>query len=111
MGSIHTLNGPFKHFTVIHKRRFVKYLFLEDMLVLKVTTNHIERLWVELRRILKGVTVEEFPQKLALVPYRLMWVTPGHHQENMVIFFRDLVTACALLSLQDRGSAFRPLHN
>ena len=81
------------------------------MIVLKVTTNHMERLWVELRRILKGVTVEEFPEKLALVPYRLMRITPGHHQENMFNLLGDLVTACTLLALQDRGSAFRLSNN
>ena len=107
----HTLGGTFKHFTVTHKRRFVKYLFFEDMLVLKVTTNHIERLWVELRRILKGVTVDEFPDKLALVPYRLMVITPGQHTENMIKFLGDLVTAATLLALRDRGSAFRLSNN
>ena len=103
----HALGGSFKHFTVTHKRRFVKYLFLEDMLVLKITTNHIERLWVELRRILRGVTCERLPEKLALVPYRLMRITPGQHVENMMNFFRDLVTAGILRDLYDRGSAFR----
>ena len=32
-------------FAVVHKRRFVKYHLLDGPKILKVTTNHIERVW------------------------------------------------------------------
>ena len=39
------LNGRCLHYTVAHNKRFVKYIFKPMRGVIKVTTNHIERVW------------------------------------------------------------------
>ena len=56
------LDGEFKHYVVVHQRRFVKYVLLNGREVLKVTTNHIERIRVDLRQILRGVPRSEIPK-------------------------------------------------
>ena len=75
-----SLDGEFKHFVVVHKRRFVKYLLFENRVVLKVTTNHIERIWVDMRLILRGVPMDEIRRRLNEVPYRLMTFVPGENK-------------------------------
>ena len=104
----YALDGEFKHFVVVHKRRFVKYLLFENRLVLKVTTNHIERIWVEMRLILRGVPREEFPRRLNEVPYRLMTFVPGRNQENLEAFLKDLA-ATTVLAVNRTPSAFTPV--
>ena len=103
------LGDDIKHYSVTHKYRFVKYHFLPDRNVLKVTTNHIERLWVELRRILHGLTCEDLPLKLAQVPYRLMRTTPGKHADNIAQFFNDMVQTNSFMARLGSLSAFVPV--
>ena len=77
MVSLFRAGGEFRHFFVVHQRRFVKYRLLQDGSILKVTTNHIERVWVDLRKILRGVPKEEIRRRLNEVPSRLMTFVPG----------------------------------
>ena len=83
------LDGEFRHFFVVHQRRFVKYRLLQDGSILKVTTNHIKRVWVDLRKNQSGVPKEEIRRRVNEVPYRLMTFVPGIHKENLLSFFFD----------------------
>ena len=103
------LGDEYDHFSVTHKYRFVKYVFLADRKVLKVTTNHIERLWVELRRILRGLSCEDLSRKLAQVPYRLMRMTPGKHADNIAQFFNDMVKTNSFITQRGSLCAFVPV--
>ena len=103
------LGDEYKHYTVTHKYRFVKYHFLEERKVLKVTTNHIERLWVEPRRILRGLTCDELHLKLAQVPCRLMRTTPGKHADNIAQFFNDMVKTNSFIAQRGGLCAFVPV--
>ena len=78
------LRPEYDHFTVVHKRRFVQYHFPlgEERVVLKITTNHIERMWVEMRRDLRGVLKSEVAKRLDEVPYRLFRLATGSEDEN-----------------------------
>ena len=84
------LNKRFKHFTVTHNERFVKYIFFKGQKVLKVTTNHIERVWVEVRRKLRGVKREDVPNRINEVPFRNLKLRSVRHHENIADFVRDI---------------------
>ena len=84
------------------------YIFLNNRFVVKVTTNHIERLWVDLRRILRGVSNEEIQKRLSEVPYRLMTMVPGRHTDNLLALLRDLNTTVQL-GQPKTPSAFVPV--
>ena len=84
------LNRRFKHFTVTHNARFVKYIFFKGQKVLKVTTNHIERVWVEVRRKLRGVKRVEVPNRINEVPFRNLKLRNKRHDENIEDFVRDI---------------------
>ena len=77
-------------------------------MVLKVTTNHIERIWVDMRIILRGVPREEIARRLNEVPYRLMTFVPGRNDENLEAFLRDLA-GTTVLAINKPRSAFTPV--
>ena len=86
------LSLEFEHYTVVHKRRFVQYHFPIDHEgeVVKVTTNHIERMWVELRRELRGVLKSDVPKRVDEVPYWLFRLATGSHDTNLVNAAADM---------------------
>ena len=85
------LGGKFQHFTVVHKERFVKYHFADDgRTVMKVTTNHIERAWVDVRRSLKGVPVDDVPKRLDEVPIRRLRLADVKHEVNVKSLLEDI---------------------
>ena len=101
------LRDDYLHFTVVHKKRFVKYHFFNNLVVLKVTTNHIERIWVELRKDLRGVRKEDVERRLREVPYRLLRLAGANHDENMRSVIADIKAYVADAELRESGSAFR----
>ena len=86
------LSLEFEHYTVVHKRRFVQYHFPIDHEgeVVKVTTNHIERMWVELRRDLRGLLKTEVAKRLDEVPYRLFRLATGNDDLNFLNACADM---------------------
>ena len=100
------LKNGYDHFTVVHKRRFVKYFFFPGRVVVKVTTNHIERLWVEVRRDLKGVDRATLIKRLDEVPYRLMRLSTGNFDGDFKNLIMDIQTFLKDEKLRERGSAF-----
>ena len=85
------LNKRFKRFTVTHNERFVKYIFFKGRKVLTVTTNHIERVWVEVRRKLRGVKRGDVPDRINEVLFRNLKLRNQRHQEIIVDFIRDIM--------------------
>ena len=100
------LKNRYDHFTVVHKRRFVKYHFFPGGIVVKVTTNHIERLWVEVRRDLKGVERATMATRLDEVAYRMMRLSTGDFNLNFENLIKDMVRFIHDQTLRGRGSAF-----
>ena len=76
------LRNGYEYFTVVHKKRFVQYRFYPNQVVIKVTTNPIERMWVEMRKDLRGVKKEEVEQRLPEVPYRLFRLWSARFGDN-----------------------------
>ena len=61
----------YTHKTICHLRRYSRFEWDENE-VTRITTNHIERMWVELRKTLKSMTVAQLEKYILLKPYRLM---------------------------------------
>ena len=101
------LRDGYFHFVVVHKKRFVQYNFFNEQIVIKVTTNHIERMWVELRRDMRGVKKEEVAERLMEVPYRLFRMASTVFEENFDALILDMKTFVADENLKRRGSSFQ----
>ena len=59
-------------------------------MVLKVTTNHIERIWVEMRKDLRGVKREDVEARLREVPYRLFRLWSARFADNEQALIDDI---------------------
>ena len=100
------LRNGYEHFVVVHKKRFVQYQFLPNQVVIKVTTNHIERIWVEMRKDLRWVKKEEVEQRLPEVPYRLFRLWSPRLVENERALIADICGYMTDINLAESGSAF-----
>ena len=101
-----SLGGTFQHFVVVHNRRFVKYNFMEDGLVMKVTTNHIERVWVEVRKTLRGVPMKDIDGRLQEVPYRTLKLGDKAHLDKLNVLVADMIRLTEKRQRTQRSSAF-----
>ena len=103
------LGMEYDHYTVVHKRRFVHYHFPQGNLreVVKVTTNHIERMWVEMRRDLRGVLKSEVAQRIDEVPYRLFRLATGSNEENLFNAAADMAVYANDLKIEREAERHR----
>ena len=101
------LQNGYEHFVVVHKKRFAQYHFFRNQVVLKVTTNHIERVWVEMRKDLRGVKKEDVERRLREVPYRLFRLWSIELEENEDALIADILSYVEDDRLAKAGSAFR----
>ena len=58
--------------------------------MIRVSTNHIERLRVEVRRTLAHMTVDKTKQSLNLESYRQLRLFDKNHNPNLVRLLRDV---------------------
>ena len=63
---------------------------MEGTKVIRVSTNHIERLWVEVRRTLAHMTVDKTKQSLNLESYRQLRLFDKNYNPNLVRLLRDV---------------------
>ena len=105
-GLLRAANGN-NHFVVVHKKRFVTYHFFRNQVVLKVTTNHIEWVWVEMRKDLRGVKKEDIEDRPREVPYRLLRLWATKFEENQEALIADIRAFVTDQLLANSGSAFR----
>ena len=75
----------FIHKTICHQRRFSRFEW-ETNNVTRVTTNHIERMWVELRKTLKSMTVAQLEKNMFLEPYRLSKLDKSINENVMTVW-------------------------
>ena len=78
----------FVHKTICHQRRFSRYE-IDGALVTHVTTNHIERMWVELRRTLKFMDCETFVQNINIESYRQLFLFSTKNDTNVLKMLKD----------------------
>ena len=78
----------YKHYTVCHKYEFSHYV-IEGRNIIRVSTNHIERLWVELEKTLAHMTLEKTKQCLNLESYRQLRLY-GTRETNLVRLLSDI---------------------
>ena len=78
----------FVHNTICHEKRFSRFE-IDGYVVTRITTNHIERMWVELRRTLKFMNKESFIQNIDLETYRQMNMYHIRNEENVLCMLVD----------------------
>ena len=79
----------FHHKTICHQRRFSRFE-VQGNIVTRVTTNHIERIWVELRKTLKFMNMELVVRYIGLETYRQLSMFSLNHDLNLENLLRDL---------------------
>ena len=79
----------FVHKTVCHKRRFSRFEFKRNI-VTRVTTNHKERMWVELRKSLKFMNVDLGVRYIGLETYSQLSFFNSKHDDNLETMLKDL---------------------
>ena len=82
-----TLLG-YRHRTICNERRYSMFEFEENK-VSRVTTNHIERMWIELRKTVKSMRLDQFEKYLNLESYRLLHLF-GNVETNFMKVMTDL---------------------
>ena len=78
----------YRHYTVCHKYENSHFV-IEGRNIIRVSTNHIERLWVELERTLAHMTLERTLQCPNLESYRQLRLY-GTRETNIVRLLRDI---------------------
>ena len=78
----------YTHKTICHKKRFSRFIFADET-VTRITTNHIERMWVELRKTMKAMKIGQFEQFLNVEPYSLIKLF-GTVKENFETALKDV---------------------
>ena len=63
---------------------------IEDTKVIRVSTNHIERLWVNVRTTLAFMTLERTKDSLYLESYRQLRFYDEHYNPNLVRLLTDI---------------------
>ena len=85
----------------------MQFHFFQNRVVVKVTTNHIERVWVEMRKELRGVKKEDIERRLREDPYRLFRLWHGKVEEIEDALIADIKAYVMDVFLARSGSAFR----
>ena len=78
----------YRHYAVCHTYEFSHYV-IEGPYIIRVTTNHIERLWVELDKTLAHMTLEKTLRCLNLESYRQLRLY-GDKETNVVRLLCDI---------------------
>ena len=79
----------FKHYTVCHKTEF-SHFYEEGVRVIRASTNHIERLWLEVRRTTAHMTVQRTLGVLNLETYRQLKFYDAQGYGNVVRLLQDI---------------------
>ena len=73
-------NEGFTHKTINHTRRFSR-VEIDGTSATKITTNHIERIWVELRKTMKHMDKKTFKRFINLETY---WELKLYSQDGLL---------------------------
>ena len=76
------------HKTICHTRRFSQ-VEIDGTTATKITTNHIERVWVELRKTMKHTDLESFERFINLETYRQLKLYNRNNHLNCEMVLRD----------------------
>ena len=87
-GYIGLSSKGFVHRTICHEKRFSRFE-VDGIVVSRITTNHIERTWVELRRTLKYMTKDTFIKYIDLETQRQRVMFIIKNDQNVVSMLKD----------------------
>ena len=80
----------FRHFKICHKTHFSR-LVLEGRKVIRVSTNHIERLWLELRKTTAHMSLARTRETLNIESYRQLRLYDENDNDNVCRLLGDLL--------------------
>ena len=75
----------YKHYTVNHKEEYARKEVVDGE-ELNINTNHIEREWRELRKMLEDYNEREYPGQINKEIFRVMFLS-GHPREEWPFIF------------------------
>lgn len=78
----------FSHKTINHSRRFSR-VEIDGTTATRITTNHIERVWVELRKTMKHMDKKSFKRFINLETYWELKLFNQNNQLNYEMILRD----------------------
>ena len=78
---------------------------MDNNFILKITTNHIEREWVELRKYIRGLPPDMVRERLYEVSFRLFRLSTGDINDNLRNIYEDIYGYCRQMSTPTIPSA------
>ena len=88
-GYTRELEDDYQRLTINHSEQYGYTIMLNGQRV-SVNTNHIEREWVEVRKLVKHVPEEKFNAKLEKEVFRLMYLNRCPYDERPLIFLEKM---------------------
>ena len=79
----------FRHYTVCHKYEFCHFV-IEGPDIIRVCTNHIERLWIEVDRTLAHMSLEKTLRCLNIESYRQLRLFEEDAEQNLIRLLSDI---------------------
>mgnify|MGYP004552774633 CR=1 FL=1 len=83
------LKDYYLHECVIHEHEFAHVVVI-DGVEINVNTNHIEREWVEIRKIMKCISPEFYEERLRKEVFRLLYLAGKDDVEKPFIFMEKM---------------------
>ena len=74
------LERDYTRFTINHSVEYGRIIFISDMMI-QINTNHIEREWVEIRKVVRHVAEDRFTIRFEREVFRMMYFN-GHHRDE-----------------------------
>ena len=93
-------DSGFQHDAVCHKYHFSRFV-VDGNVVRRVTTNHVEREWVELRKRIRNMPKERATENLSLETYRLYHLVGDHGTQVETVFAHIALNATNVEAEQD----------
>ena len=93
-------DSGFQHDAVCHKYHFSHFV-VDGNVVRRVTTNHVEREWVELRKRIRYMPKERATENLSLETYRLYRLVVEHERQVETVFAHIALNATNAEAEQD----------
>ena len=88
-GYNHLKDLGYNHYTVCHKREYSRNV-IEGTRIIRVTTNHIERMWLELRKTTAHMSLSASCRNLNIESYRQLVMWSKDDNENLRRLLLDI---------------------
>ena len=83
------LERDYTRFTVNHSVEYGRVIFISAMMI-QINTNHIEREWVEVRKVVRHVTEDRYTFEFEREVFRMMYFNGNSHEERPFILLEKM---------------------